>query len=378
MKINSKLTALAAAAFAAVLTACGGGGGGDSSTGTQTGGTSDGGTAGTGSTTPTAASLVTTVPAPTYGDSALGLEKAAVFNQLNEDRARCGFGMLAQNSKLDSAAQAHADYLTLNGYSEHHSETAGKAGFTGATAADRLTAATYSFAYYTENIGPGLYGTFFSESGGVVPYSGTQVSGRNVLRTLYSSVYHLAGLMSGDRDIGLGISTRDNSTAGGGQTAFTKTLTVDAAVPTGMSRQTIAGDSVSTFPCEGTAKLNPNFLTESPNPFPEATSRDVAPYGQPIYVRSAQGTTLKLVSATVTRADQTPGTIPARVLSADNDPNKLLGTNEVFVVPTQPLASNATYEVTISGSNSGMVSSGNATGTFMRRFMFSTGTFTSD
>ena len=66
--------------------------------------------------------LVTTVAAPAYvGDYAA--EKAAVFNRLNEDRAKCGFGKLSQNSKLDLAAQNHADYIALNKIVNTHYET---------------------------------------------------------------------------------------------------------------------------------------------------------------------------------------------------------------------------------------------------------------
>jgi VCBS repeat-containing protein len=82
--------------------------------------------AGSGSQAP---SLVSSVPDPVY-TGAHASEKAAVFNSLNADRARCGFGKLAQNAKLDLASQNHATYLAVHTENSHF-ETSGWTGFTG-------------------------------------------------------------------------------------------------------------------------------------------------------------------------------------------------------------------------------------------------------
>lgn len=353
---------LAALVLAASLAGCGGGEDASPSTGAS-GATQAGAVA--------SASLVTSVAAPSYGATAEGVEKTNVLTALNEDRARCGFGLLAQNTKLDAAAQAHADYLKLNATNSHN-EAAGMPGFTGVEPVDRGTAAGYTSASYSEMFGSSIYGTAFASTSNPA-FSTSTLSARNTLRILYASVYHLAGLMNGNREVGLGVAVRDNSA--GGTTAYVKTLVVNSAVPGGGSSQTIAGDAIVTFPCEGSASLNPYFLGENPDPFP-AVDRNVTPYGQPVYLMSVPGTTLTLTSGSITL--EGGSAVPTTVLTSANDPQQRLGSNQVFLVPTQALADNSSYVVSLTGTNSGLVSSSNATGAFTRTFKFSTGTFTTE
>lgn len=121
----------------ALLVACGGGGGG--------------GTASTPTPNPTptptptptpvvvTSNIVTSVSTPTYAPVS---EELAAFNLLNAERLRCGFGLLAQNPALDTAARGHADWLLINNYTGHY-QIAGTTGFTGLTPDDRLVAAGY-------------------------------------------------------------------------------------------------------------------------------------------------------------------------------------------------------------------------------------------
>lgn len=360
-KANS-LFSLAAIILAVSLAACGGGE--DAESPTSASSTSQSGSV-------TSSTLVTAVSNADYGTTAEGLEKANVFAALNEDRARCGFGLLAQNTKLDIAAQAHADYVKLNAENSHN-ESAGMPGFTGIAPVDRGTAAGYTSASYSEMFGSSIYGTAFASSSNPA-FSAAALSARNTLRILYASVYHLEGLMNGNLEAGLGVAVRDNSA--GGTTAYVKTLVVNSAVPGGGSSQNIAGDAMATFPCEGTASLNPYFLGENPDPFP-AVNRDVTPYGQPVYLMGAPGTTLNLTSGTITL--EGGSVVPTTVLTSANDPQGRLANNQVFLVPTQALADNSAYVVSLTGTNTGMISSSNPTGAFTRSFKFFTGTFTTD
>jgi uncharacterized protein YkwD len=66
-----------------------------------------------------ASTIVTSVPADTYNATTQAEEKAA-FALLNQERSSCGFGKLAQNAQLDTAAQGHADWLLKNNYTGHY------------------------------------------------------------------------------------------------------------------------------------------------------------------------------------------------------------------------------------------------------------------
>lgn len=81
---------------------------------------------------------LTSVPSPTYGDT-----RVEAFSRINEIRRQVGLGLLAQNAKLDVAAQGHTEYLALNPMLSHF-QTEGLPGFTGKTAIDRAIAAGYA------------------------------------------------------------------------------------------------------------------------------------------------------------------------------------------------------------------------------------------
>ena len=97
--------------FSAALAACGGGGGT------------------TPTTTPTAPTtpapiatnpIVTSVPVSTY---AAGSDERIAYDYLNAERQKCGFGLLAQDTRLDASAAAHVSYLLKNNVIAHY-ETA--------------------------------------------------------------------------------------------------------------------------------------------------------------------------------------------------------------------------------------------------------------
>ncbi|WP_407830463.1 spore germination YkwD domain-containing protein [Verminephrobacter aporrectodeae] len=60
---------------------------------------------------PAASAIVTSVPAATYAASS---SEALAYETLNAERSRCGFGLLAQNARLDQAATAHLNYSAQN------------------------------------------------------------------------------------------------------------------------------------------------------------------------------------------------------------------------------------------------------------------------
>jgi hypothetical protein len=66
--------------------------------------------------------------------------------------------------------------------------------------------------------------------------------------------------------------------------------------------------------------------------------------------------------------------VPTRWLTSANDQHGRLQPNQVFLVPTQRLADNTSYSVTLTGTNTGEVTAGNPTGAFTKTFTFTTGT----
>ncbi len=78
--------------------------------------------------------LITSVPAPNYAapgrDPALAAGLETQLRWINDNRQRCGFGLVAQNTALDQASQDHANYQLTNFLTTHQQDPT-KAGFTG-------------------------------------------------------------------------------------------------------------------------------------------------------------------------------------------------------------------------------------------------------
>lgn len=321
--------------------------------------------------------LVTSVPAPVYPtNDPYASEKVAVFNRLNDDRARCGFGKVAQNTKLDQAAQAHADYLALNKLQNGHTELENSPGFTGKTAGERMTHANYSYSAANEILTDQLFGLFFQGT----EYSTFELPSTNTLKDLYASIYHLSGAFSSSTEVGIGVSVHANSAI-----AHVKTVEILLSTPANLSSngQQIEKTEIATFPCEGISGLMPKFGPEMPNPFPNV-DLGANPYGHPVYLLARNGNSLTLKSGSMQTTDG--AIIPTIIFSNDNDPQCSINgnplvcvkNNQSFLVPTTRLQDNTTYKVHLEGTNSGLISPSNATGSFVRDFSFTTGTFTSE
>ena len=312
--------------------------------------------------------LVTSVAAPVYS-GAYASEKTDVFNRLNADRARCGFGKLAQNTLLDQAAQNHADYHGLNKLPPTHRQTTGLPGFTGVDQWARLDFVGYNRGpTLSENIAQDVYGPFFTDTNSPNAYlfSRTETPAMVTLRDLYATVYHLVGLMWPSKEVGLGVSTHASSAQDGA-----KTVVFNLGTQATTEQQTLASSTVATFPCEGTTGVSTVFLGEKPDPFPNV-NRDLNPYGQPVYVVSGPNTTLTLTSGTITLRGGAQ--VPTTVMNRSNDPAGFLEASKIFLVPTVRLADNATYDVVMTGTSTGLIGQANPTGAWSKSFSFTTGT----
>ena len=316
-------------AAALLLSACGGGSG------------SSGATGGGGVTPPPPAAtsdLVTTVPAATYPQ---GSELAQAFALINAERGRCGFGLLAQSAQLDVAAAAHARYLSNHGLVQHTEDPAA-ADFYGADPAARGTKAGYA-------------GSVGEVAGSTVtmfkPYRLSAVpSGVESVRALLSAPYHLWGFTDGFRDVGMAIF---------GSTLEQGRFVANLGVASGKVRQ--FDNAVHTYPCEGTTGTAAKTAGETPSPFPQESNPS---WGQPILVSGSSD--LKLTGVTVTGPNGIAAIKVTYGLGNTVDPNGFFASSTAVAIP-QPLSPNTTYNVSITGSNSGA--------SFSKTFSFSTGDY---
>jgi uncharacterized protein YkwD len=298
-----------------------------------------------------AASIVTSVPSPTYN---VATEELAAFNLLNAERSRCGFGMLAQNAALDSAAKAHADWSLINNQYGHFQSSTIPNRFTGVSPQDRATAAGYASLSVTETLV------------GAVGQPSIAGLGIASARGLMAAPYHLFGMMSPYKD--LGISVRSvNSVTPLVANGLSNIAVYDFGVATGADYQTADANTVSTYPCNGVTGVKPSVKGEFPNPVP---GRDLAanPLGQTMLVMVRKGQTLVISSASLTN-NSTGSPVALRApVTASNDPNNLLsgyGNYMGYVVPDAALAVNTSYQASITGTNNGAA--------FSRTFTFTTG-----
>ena len=315
--LGALLSLAAASALAGVLVACGGGGGGDAPTPPPP--PPPPAPAPGPSSAPIAAQL--TVPTPVGYDA----ERLAAFNRLNEIRLSAGLGMLAQNTMMDQAAQAHAEWTIANDLFSHF-EVAGTPGFTGENWPRR------------------------DESFGYVPVEGDEVMAQGpaseAVDALVNAVYHRAILLAFEPvDVGVGWSDGDSADV-------LEPLVIDVTKPgtdpvrgLGQSAQA-AIHGVAVWPLDAARSVPTRLGLETPNPVP---TQDVLTLGTPVSVSVEES---KAVSATqFTLTNSATGTaIATQLLTNKNDPNFSIPESFIAAIPLSPLTPNTTYQVVFSGS----------------------------
>ena len=357
-------------AAAALLAACGGGGSEQAST----------------PVTPPAATnpvppvvvnnyeLQTTVPAPTY---AAGSWQEFVFNYLNDNRSRCGFGKVAQDAALDKAAQGHSEYISRDMEDQGrnyvpslsiHEQVEGRPGFTGKSVFNRATAAGYTGWFVSEQVALG--------------YTRSETASRMAhvherMQSLLSAPYHMDLMISYTRQIGLGMKNYTPA-----ENPNNDTLAEALVINPGYQRfEQASTTEVLTYPCDGTNDVSEGLYGEMPDP--TSGTGLVMPVGPAILVAGPYGKTLKVTSVSVvpvSRLDGSPlGTLPSFNLSAaapagvlvldrDTDTvNKSVNDRaKAFLLTHKPLEMGVNYKVEL-----GMTVNGEAK---TRSFTFSTRT----
>jgi hypothetical protein len=262
------------------------------------------------------------VPTPVGYDA----DHLAAFNRLNELRVAAGLGMLAQDQRLDQAAQAHANWIITNDLFEHD-ETLGSEGFSGVDPSSRAQAAGY----------PTLY------SGEVMSSGAGSVAGIDLL---FNIIYHRLALLQFDPvDVGIGWSPLDAAHV------FTP-LVIDFSKPKDGSARSAGqlaqagADGVVVWPLDGARELPTHMGYEIPNPVP---SQDVGELGTPASVEVDKDRVIQPQLFALSE-DESGAAVPATVLTRSNDPNGLLQQSSVGLIPTVALRINTTYRVDFIGS----------------------------
>ncbi|MFS2006049.1 CAP domain-containing protein [Duganella sp. CT11-25] len=296
---------LAALLATLLLAACGGGGGSDT-------------TAVTGPTTTPSAPMQEPGAPTLTGNNALD-----GYNWINYRRAQLGLSVLVRNSRIDAAAQGHSDYQRTNNTITHE-QTPGQPGFTGVTLTDRLTAANYAL------IRPYALGEVISAT--------SNSTGFYQAEELIAAIYHRFVIFEPIfKEIGAGAATTSN-----GYTYFT----ADFTVVNGYSG--LGAGQFVVYPVNNQVNVPTNFFSDSESPDPVPGQNEV---GYPISVHAdngGSGVTVQNFSV----APRGGSTLAVRLLSNATDGDT--GRSGAAIVPLAPLRNATIYDVSFSGTVSGM------------------------
>jgi uncharacterized protein YkwD len=316
------------AAVAVVLSACGGGGAGAPQIAAP-------------AATPVSVpalpptDLQASIPALNYVSTSA---EFAFISSLNTLRSQVGLGLLAQNALLDQSARSHLQYVLSNdvlyggtvdmrvtdpdtGLSTFHIENVANKGFTGVQASNRAAYFAYPGVYVGEEL------SFAGGKGGKVAFEG-----------LASTVYHRAGLMlEGIRDVGV---------AAGQDASQTVDVEFGYAKP-----QVNAADFIGVYPADNQTAVGLNAGVETPNPFPDLSTSNAdfpTKTGYPVSILAQAAAKLEVVTFTITEVGAA-APMPARLMTKDSDPNRLLRANVAFLVASSSMKPNTSYMVSFSG-----------------------------
>jgi len=319
------ISSLALAALAA-LAACGGGGGGNSSSPTSANGT--------GATTPppTAAIALLTPAGPSAGAfTPTGDVVADSLSYANSMRLQLGLKAFNQSATgpsgqpitlIAKAAANHALYLFDNN-STGHFETSGLPGYTGNAPADRVAAAGYTTNSVGE-IAANIGGAFTSST--------------QAVDSLFDAPFHRAIFLFDTTNVGFGQGPTNSdpskfSTLVGDFTDYV---------------QETPDNILVAYPYNGQTNVKPSWVAnESPNPVAAYNSGSLegATVGYPVTLSASGNGAFSNINFLI--SDPSGNAVPC--IETDNT-NNSEATRLAICVPIAPLANNALYKVTVSGS----------------------------
>ncbi|MFJ4291249.1 CAP domain-containing protein [Cupriavidus sp. NPDC089707] len=288
----------------------------------------------------------TSVPEPSYAKRS---GQFALFNGVNALRQKLGVGLLAQDAALDTAAQAHAVYLSAHSVAQHD-QSADSLHFYETTPLLRARKAGVGDTQWVAEVVGAARGPDDSEIG------------IGCIDQWYHTVYHLQSLVTNQESMGIGFSHTgalglNHCVVDFGTSTATQPGPTSNGVPYGGGQQ-IEAEMVVTVPADGDTDVQPgfNFAGESPNPAP-----DLLTPGRPLMIY-ANGALAEVLSVTAFKlADSNGAEVAARVLvspaakvdGSDGVADEYLRNNAAFLVPLAPLADRETYTASFSGTRAG-------------------------
>lgn len=307
-----KKTALGVAAAAAVLTACGGGGGSSPQSGDST------------SSAATSASAVISLLTPAGASAgafvATGDVVADSLGYANSMRLQLGLKALGQIAQVNTAAANHATYMYDN-MDVGHYETAGLPGFTGVDPTARVAAAGYTTNSVGE-IAAGIGGAFTSST--------------EAVSALFDAPFHRAIFLFDTTNAGFGQGPANTDPA------MYSTLVGDFVDYV----QSTPDNKLVAYPYDGQTGVSASWIaSESPNPMANAPQYENQTVGYPITLSASGNGAFSNVAFAIT--DASGNAVPCE--ETDNT-NNTEATRLAMCVPFQPLANNAIYKITVTGS----------------------------
>lgn len=320
-----------------------GGSGSGSGAGGSTGSGGSGGAAGSGGSGSDVASasgsLQTSVPTPDY---AAGSQGDVSMSALNEARRNAGAGLLQQSKALDTAAQAHVQYLAVNIGATGHTEEPVKPSFYEIRPELRMAKAGFAPGYSAE----------------VINTRGTLL-GVDCVGQMLATVYQASALLGPATHTGFGFS---------GNFAV-KPICIGnfATAQSDALGQYAAAGALVAYPYGGQTNVPPDYNVDFDSPRPSASLVPNTPAGTPVIVNVRNADYLNFraagtLDAVVTRfelkdaggnavtavllANQPIRAGTGVVLNADGN----LPDGAIALVPLSPLAPAKTYSVSFSAT----------------------------
>ena len=247
------------------------------------------------------------------------------LNWFNFRRQQVGLPPLTRNVRIDAAAQAHSDYQRLNN-TITHTQTAGRAGFTGEDLLTRLNQAGYTFSPRTAY----AYGEVISSTG--------DASGFYMAEELVAAIYHRFVIFEPSfKEAGGG-----SAVSGNGTFYFTTNFAANNGYGPGLGTGKIA-----TYPFANQERVPAVFNSDYESPDPVAGQNEV---GYPISVHADISSALVVQNFSV--KPRAGANLPVKLLT--NQTDRETPRSAAAIVPLVVLSSNTLYDVEFVGTADGV------------------------
>lgn len=280
-----------------------------------------------------------------------------VVKKINKARVECGFGEVVRNENLSGAALNHTKYmryiterapfLVFNAHNEQRIRGVANSGSTnpyykGRTPSARIKKSGYRYAV------PKYGAEALAKLTNVPPITReVQLSDDKAYYDIFGKLmiapYHTRGLLNpAIKDVGAhyGLYTSYD----GGYAGYTAQhfLVINAGEGQGEKRK---ASKTLTYPCNSTLDAYHILDSEVPDPM-KGVGRNLQkePVGHPVYLLTTGNTRAKVKNVSYINL-KTKEVLETHILDKSNDPNRLLNSNELFIIPLKPLDSDTFYKV---------------------------------